>query len=224
MEKKELLIGGGLLLLLLAGGAKGGGEPKKRRKIKDLEPGFVAEVNAIARRLETDPRFLLAHMQHESGFDPSITDSFTRERVRRGDKKKNGKKYTLDDGATGLIQFRPSTAKQYGTSPAALRSMTATEQLKYVEAFYENRKGKLNSYEDVYIATLFPAAFGQSDSYLLFSKTGDSDYEGYRKNPGLSKNAYNSNPGYDSNKDGRVTVAEVKKVAKDYFESIYGER
>ena len=97
-------------------------------------------------------------------------------------------------GATGLIQFMPSTATGLGTSTAALLKMTPVEQLDWVYKYLQRFTGRLNKLSDVVVAVLWPAAVGQPDSYVLFSQ-GSSAYAG--------------NSGLDTNKDGKVTIGEV---------------
>lgn len=43
-------------------------------------------------------------------------------------------------GATGLIQFMPSTAKQLGTTTDKLAAMTEVDQLDYVAKYFVSQK------------------------------------------------------------------------------------
>ena len=146
-------------------------------------PEFDAKVNTIANNLDTDPRHLMKAMAFETGgtFDPT-------------EKNKAG------SGATGLIQFMPSTAKNLtgaDTKEAAIKileKMTATEQLDYVEKYLKPFKGKLNTVEDVYMAILWPKAVGKDSEYTLFKK---------------GTIAYWQNRGLDVNKDGVITKDEA---------------
>lgn len=100
-------------------------------------------------------------------------------------------------GATGLIQFMPRTAAGLGTSTSALYRMTATEQLPWVEKYFKNngvRPGM--GLGDLYVAVFYPAAMGKGDSHVI-SKAGNA--------------VYNQNRGLDTNKDGVITVADVKQ-------------
>lgn len=97
-------------------------------------------------------------------------------------------------GATGLIQFMPSTAKGLGTTTDKLAAMTAEDQLNFVWKYFSPFKGRLKSLSDIYMAILWPAAVGKPESYVLFS-------------PGTT--AYRQNAGLDVNKDGSVTKAEA---------------
>lgn len=104
--------------------------------------------------------------------------------------------------ATGLIQFMPKTAAGLGTSTDALYRMTATEQLPWVEKYFKRagiRPGM--GLGDLYIAVFYPAAMGKSDSHVI-SRSGRA--------------VYNQNKGLDTNKDGVITVADVKQSVSRY--------
>jgi hypothetical protein len=117
-------------------------------------------------------------------------------------------------GATGLIQFMPSTAlpffysadqikrmtegekRIYGArATARLAAMTPEDQLNYVFRYFKPWKGRLKNLGDVYMAILWPGGVGQPDTYVLWNK--DTRPTTYRQNAGL-----------DINKDGRITRAE----------------
>lgn len=140
-----------------------------------VSPTFRERVRWIADTLEISADDLMSCMAWESGrsFSPSI-------------------KNMAGSGATGLIQFMPSTAKSLGTTTAALAKMTAEDQLNFVYKYFRPWKGKLKSLSDVYMAILWPKAVGKPDDYALF--TGGV--------------AYRQNAGLDLNKDGKVTKAE----------------
>ena len=142
---------------------------------------FVEKVKKISANLGIDPNWLMAIMYFESArtFSPSITNSI---------------------GATGLIQFLPSTAKGLGTSTTALRGMSAVQQLDYVEKYLKPYKGKYKSYIDVYFAVFFPLAIGKPDDWVI-------------QGGGLSASSiYNANPAFRVVKDGKLRVWEVKKT------------
>lgn len=136
----------------------------------------------IAEELQLNPDDLMACIAWESGetFSPSV-------------------KNMAGSGATGLIQFMPTTAENLGTTTAALARMTAEDQLNYVFRYFEPYQGKLKTLGDVYMAILWPRAVGKPDDYALFT----------------SGIAYRQNAGLDTNRDGRVTKAEcTAKVAE----------
>lgn len=109
------------------------------------------------------------------------------------------KKNMAGSGATGLIQFMPSTAKSLGTTTAELAKMSAEDQLNYVWKYFAPFKGRLNNLGDVYMAILWPKGVGKPDSYVVF-------------NGGI---AYRQNAGLDTDKDGNVTRGECLGKVKD---------
>lgn len=142
-----------------------------------LTPEFQQKVEAIEQRLRMAPGSLMAVMRFETGgtFDPA-------ERNRAG------------SGATGLIQFMPSTAKGLGTSTDALAKMSAEDQLEYVEKYFQPYKGKLGTVKDAYMAVLYPKAIGKPEWYPLFTS---------------GTKAYAQNAGLDRDKKGMVTVGDA---------------
>ncbi len=141
----------------------------------NVTPAFIAEVEAMAQRLDTRPEYIMAVMSFETGgsFSPRANNPST--------------------DATGLIQFLPSTARGLGTSVEALRGMSATEQLRHVEAYFNQYEGQLGTLEGVYTSVLSGRA-RPNPSDTLFS----SGSEAYRLNSGL-----------DYNRDGSVTSGEA---------------
>lgn len=139
---------------------------------------FRDRVRWIAEDLELNANDLMACMAWESG------------RSFRADVKN-----MAGSGATGLIQFMPSTARALGTTVEALAKMTAEDQLNFVWKYFKPHKGRLKSLADIYMAILWPAAVGKPDDYALF--TGGV--------------AYRQNAGLDSNRDGRVTKIEAAR-------------
>ena len=105
---------------------------------KKVDKAFKEKVIAISAKLGIDPNHLMAAMAFESA------------RTFRADIINPG------SGATGLIQFMPSTAKSLGTTTAKLRKMTAVKQLDYVEAYFSPYRGKLKDLDDLYMAILWP--------------------------------------------------------------------
>lgn len=101
-------------------------------------------------------------------------------------------------GATGLIQFMPRTAVALGTTTAALAQMSNVEQLGWVEKYLNPYRGRMKSLTDVYLAVFFPAAIGKPDNWVLQA-------------PGMSaQTVARFNPLYDVNRDGQITVGEIK--------------
>ncbi len=105
------------------------------------------------------------------------------------------KRNLAGSGATGLIQFMPSTARALGTTTDDLARMSAEDQLNYVWKYFEPWKGKLKTLSDLYMAILWPKGVGEPEHYTLWTKTREPVT--YRQNSGL-----------DTNKDGTITKAE----------------
>lgn len=148
-----------------------------------LDHKFFVKVTAIAHDLKCDPNALLALMNSESGLNPSASNP-------------NG-------GATGLIQFMPSTAKALGTTTAQLKNMSAYDQLDYVAKFFEKNKKTYNigdgpmSAGDLYSLVFLPA---RSNREVLTSK---------------GEIYYKANAGLDVDGDGQITKSDLdKRVAK----------
>lgn len=136
---------------------------------------FKDRVFWICEQLEIDPDDLMSCMAWESG------ETF-----------KANVKNMAGSGATGLIQFMPSTAKSLGTTTAAMAQMTPEDQLRYVYKYFRPWAGKLRNLGDLYMAILWPKGVGKPDHYVVFDA-------------GVS---YRQNAGLDINRDGDVTRAE----------------
>ena len=99
-------------------------------------------------------------------------------------------------GASGLIQFMPKTALALGTTVEQIRKMSAVEQLDYVYRYFKMNKVKPGmDVGDLYLAVFYPAAVGKEDTHVIST---------------VGHPIYNQNKGLDRNKDGTLTVADVK--------------
>lgn len=147
--------------------------------VKENRDLFIARAKEIARNIGADYGDLMTVMFIES--------------------KLNHRAVNKTSGATGLIQFLPSTAKSLGTTVEELRSMSNVEQLDYVEEYFRPYAGRVGDLEDLYFAVFFPAAMGKPDDYVIQTKS---------QSAGLIAK---QNPILDINHDGQITVAEVKQ-------------
>ena len=143
--------------------------------------GFINKVIDVSAKLGCDYIDLLACMSFETGtkFDPSL-----RNRI----------------GATGLIQFIPSTAKSLGTTTDALGALTRIQQMDWVLKYFKAGPiGKLSkvTLEDLYMAILWPAAVGKPLDYHLF----EAGTKAYQQNP-----LDIGNKGYVSKQDAATKV------------------
>jgi peptidoglycan hydrolase-like protein with peptidoglycan-binding domain len=148
---------------------------------KKVDAEFKRKVRAISAGIGCDPNYLMACMAFESGesFSPSM-------------------KNMAGSGATGLIQFMPSTAKGLGTTTEALARMTAVQQLDYVERYFKSYPN-VRTIEDVYMAILWPRAIGKPNDYVLFA----SPTKQYKQNSGL-----------DQDRDGKITKFEAAAAVR----------
>jgi hypothetical protein len=138
---------------------------------------FKAKVVSICKRLSIEPDYLMSCMAFETGktFSPSIQNA-------------------AGSGAVGLIQFMPDTAAALHAHH--IGAMTALQQLDVVDHYMADRirvYGQLRSLEDVYMSILFPAAIGQPDSFVLFTR---------------GTTAYRQNAGLDADHDGTISKFE----------------
>ena len=105
---------------------------------------FLTKVVDISNYLGISPDWLMAAMAFETGgtFSPSIRNA-------------------AGSGATGLIQFMPSTARALGTTTDLLAEISAEDQLDYVYRYFKPYAGRLKSLEDTYMAILWPRGIGR---------------------------------------------------------------
>lgn len=149
-----------------------------------VSPTFRDRVRWIGEDLGFDPNLLMDCMAFESA-----------ETFRADIKNAAG------SGATGLIQFMPSTARALGTTVEALARMAPEDQLNFVWKYFAPYKGKLATLDDVYMAILWPKGVGKPSSYVLFQ--------------GPTGVAYRQNSGLDVNKDSKVTKAEAAAKVRE---------
>lgn len=132
------------------------------------DPAFAMRTGEIANNLGVQPMDLFRVMNKESGLNPRARNPYS--------------------GASGLLQFMPRTAQGLGTSVEEIRSMPAIEQLDFVEKFFHPYRHKIHSYEDLYLATFFPAALGKPDDAILQTKRLSAQLIS-RQNPAVARAA-----------------------------------
>lgn len=150
-----------------------------------VSPTFKDRLFWLCDELDINPDYLMACMAFESAetFRPDI-------------------KNAAGSGATGLIQFMPSTALGLGTTTAKLAQMTPEDQLNYVYKYFRPYSGRLQTLEDTYMAILLPSQVGRPLESVLFSG-------------GV---AYRQNSGLDANRDGKVTKSEASAKVREKLE------
>lgn len=146
---------------------------------RKVSPEFRAKVFQIADSLGMSPDHLMAVMAFETGytFNPA-------------EKNKAG------SGATGLIQFMPTTARGLGTTTQTLSTMTAVEQLDWVRLYFKPYQGRMRTLSDAYMAVLWPAGIGKPEPWVLWDRVN-------------RPTTYRQNAGLDGDKDGSITKAEA---------------
>lgn len=149
------------------------------------DPAFVPKVIDVANTLQTDPNNLMLIMYQESGLNPQAQNTT----------------YPIQGGyATGLIQFAPNTATNLGTTTDALMQMTAVQQMDYVEKYYAPYIGQIGTYEKMYLVNFFPAALSYSDDQCIGTASISC------------ASVAASNPSFDLNGDGQITIAEFNQA------------
>lgn len=160
--------------------------------VKDLDtkliqdPDFKTKLDKVAGQLGVKSSDLIAIMKQESGVNPQAVNPMS--------------------GATGLIQFMPNTARQLGTTVEELRQMDAVQQLDYVYKYFKAVGVGDGTLGDLYMAVFMPKYVGASDTTVLGSSGA----------PGFSGKVYAQNQSLDRNKDGIITVGDVKSSVQRF--------
>lgn len=165
---------------------------EKLKRNKGKSPAeFERTLRSICNNLAINPNWLMMVMWSESRLNaqavnkqPGDTDNAALRAATR---------------ATGLIQFMPDTALSLGTTTKALYTMNAITQLAYVYRYFKPWTGRIKSYFDLYLVTFFPEAVGKPDDYILQTKKLSA------------ATIARQNPFFDVNRDGKLTVAEIKR-------------
>lgn len=152
---------------------------------------FENKIRDVADQLEIPAEWLMAVIYTESRF--------------------NAKAVNLKgSGATGLIQFMPTTARDFGTSTKELKDFDHIDQLDYVYKYLQNVRNKYGNFKSLtqlYLGILYPKALEEDNSCLtLFAKPAE---------------AYRMNSGLDEDKDGVITVKDIDRRMKRIFPTAY---
>lgn len=155
----------------------------------DVDTLFDKAFLRTCEKIKCSPRDLLGVMFSESGCRSSA--------------------HNPNGGASGLIQFMPDTLKGLGFKEggAAFRHLTASQQLRYVEAYFVpwhavgrpwDSAGRL--YQAVFLPGTLKVAKAADD--VLCERVG-------KKRLGW---AYEANTVLDVNGDGRITIGDLTKA------------
>jgi hypothetical protein len=145
------------------------------------DPDFKKKVEKFASALGVRSADLMAIFKQESGVNPAAVNGTS--------------------GATGLIQFMPKTAIALGTTTDALKQMDGVQQLDYVYKYFKMTGVGNGDLGDLYMAVFMPKYVGYPNETVL----------GQNGAPGFSGKVYAQNKGLDRNRDGAITVADVKQ-------------
>jgi hypothetical protein len=110
-----------------------------------VSPEFASKIVEVANNLGTNPYWLanLINFETAGTFSPDIVNSL---------------------GYTGLIQFGASAASDLGTTREHLKSLSAVEQMDFVQRYFElphKRRGSdYSSPIDLYMAVFYPLGVG----------------------------------------------------------------
>lgn len=150
---------------------------------------FATEVKQVAKTLGVPPEWLMAVMYSESKFDASATNK--------------------NNGATGLIQWKPSDLERMGLTAERVRNLNYKDQLKLVEKYYRSVKKEHKPFENLtefYLGAFYPDALGEDYCYSLY-KQNETGYKTYAL--------------LDINKDGQITVKDIDEKLKRMFPTAY---
>lgn len=145
---------------------------------------FSNKVVEIADEIGINPSWLMAVMLFESSMNPQAKNRYS--------------------GATGLIQFMPSTAYGLGTTVEELYNMDGIEQLDYVRKYFSPWKNKIKSLTDCYLVVFYPSAVGKSDNYILGDTIARQEL------------IAEQNAGLDTDKNKAITKKEVTNFFSNF--------
>jgi hypothetical protein len=137
-------------------------------KVKSNNHEFLTKLIKISNTLGIHPNWLMSVINSETGgrFSSAIVNKQGSNVAGYDENGKLVKPAGIADHedsyqrakyrATGIIQFMPRTAKGLNTTTQALYKMTNVQQLDYVYKYFLPAKGKLKSFEDLYLYTFYP--------------------------------------------------------------------
>ena len=157
-------------------------------KVKENKTAFCQKVIQIASALQILPSWLMIVMYFES--------------------RLNSKAVNSTSGATGLIQFMPTTARNLGTTTDELKEMSNVNQLDYVYLYLKPYKGKIESLTDLYLCIFYPYAVSRPYDYILGSQNG------------TATKIAEQNAIFDADKDGLITKGEVVAYIDRFAKSL----
>jgi len=127
----------------------------------------------VARPLNLDIADLATVVNIESNFNENAVNRYT--------------------GASGIIQFMPTTAQELGYSIAQVRAMDFLQQAKLAKKYLEKKNARGLRGADLYLAVFYPVSVGKT-SYTY------------------PNGVYTVNKGLDYDKNGTLTYSDIKKI------------
>lgn len=159
------------------------GMKKWAKAIKDAGgEAFLEAVEEMSKRLNIDPNKLLNVMAFESGLNPQADNP--------------------NSSGTGLIQIMAKTAKGLGTTVEKLKKMNAIDQLKFVEAFFEQFGKLADTLEAVYTAVLAGRSVSDPNAVL------------FRKGSKRTGEFFTANRKLDTDDSGTITAGEATEKVR----------
>lgn len=146
--------------------------------IDTVTPAFLCKLVELAARHGWDPNGIALVISEESAFNPTAKNPHS--------------------SASGLIQFIDQTAASLGTTTAAIRAMSAEEQLPLIERFFETSlRGQIpGRIEDYFLSVLGkPNLIGAPDNTTIFVRGSDR---------------YAQNRQIDLDNNGVITVGDAR--------------
>jgi hypothetical protein len=125
--------------------------------LSSVTPEVVGQLVTFCAELGLDPGVIADLIYYESGWRPNAVNP--------------------KSGATGLIQFMPSTAAGLGISTELIYTLDASEQMPWVAEYFRRQLAAVRSKwtgteTDHYMLVFYPAAVGNPD-YAFPSKVTD---------------------------------------------------
>jgi len=156
--------------------------------IEKLSPADLRALAEAAAVLNINPDWLATVMSFESGFRPEVRNA-------------------AGSGATGLIQFMPSTARGLGTTTDELAQMTFAEQIPYVVQYLAPHM-PFPDLDSVYLAIFYPAAKNHADDWVVASD---------------GSAVYTQNKGFDREGKGYVTRHDITSTIRGVLNAASGK-
>ena len=190
----------------------------------NLGPNFYSKLVEIAGETGMKPEDILAVMVSESGINPAA--------------------HNPHGGATGLMQFMPSTLPGVGYhgTPAEFSILSGEEQLPYIKKLIEGNMrlngGPFTSAAQYYIAVFWPIALklpgvrhGNPDTVIVeenpqsVGNYSKKYYDiGIKIPVGQESSAYKSNPAFHGNVPGAITYGDMmRQVEKNKRNPLYSK-